>query len=61
MKNTVALDLHTAVAAVCPIVGVSVGKLADKATWRIDFDPAATPAQRAAARAALAAFTPKAA
>lgn len=42
-------QLHTAVAAVCPIDGVSVGRWNDKATWRIKFAPDATDAQRAAA------------
>lgn len=49
-----ASKLHEAVAAVCPIDGVAIGDPADKATWRIDFRPAATAAQKAAAAAALA-------
>ena len=49
--------LHEAIAAVCPIQGVSVGNAADKGTWRIDFDPAATQQQKTAAQAALAAFS----
>jgi hypothetical protein len=50
--------LNNAVAAVCPIDGLAVGDPADKATWRIDFDPSATDQQRQAAQAALAAFDP---
>jgi hypothetical protein len=52
----VAGTLHAKVAAVAPIVGVSVGSVDDKATWRIDFDPKATDAQRKAARAVITAF-----
>jgi len=29
-----------------PIVGVSFGDLSNRATWRIDFDPTATPSQK---------------
>jgi hypothetical protein len=39
--------LHAAIAAVCPIVGLSLGKLDDRSTWVIDFDPAATAASAA--------------
>lgn len=46
----------TAVAAVCPIHGISFGKLDDKATWRINFKDEATADQRAAAEAALKIF-----
>lgn len=49
-------DLHEAIAAVCPIIGVSIGKTADKSTWRIDFAEHVTPEQMAAAEEALAAF-----
>lgn len=42
--------------AVCPIDGVSMGEAANKATWRIDFKPEATPQQIAAAQAVVAAF-----
>ena len=57
-SNTLASDLHKAVAATCPIHGVSIGRRDDRATWRIDFAPEATDAQRVAAAAALAAFDP---
>ncbi len=50
-------DLHNAVAAVCPIVGVQAD-IKDRTTWIIDFDPSATDAQKAAAQAALTAFNP---
>lgn len=39
--------------AVCPGCELSVGDWSNKATWRIDFQPSATPAQRAAAQAAI--------
>lgn len=45
-------------AAGVPIVGVSVGRATDKATWRVDFAADATSAQRAAAQAVLDAFDP---
>lgn len=54
----IADNLTKAVHAVCPIVGVSIGSVGDKGTWRIDFDPTATDAQKAAAQAALNAFDP---
>lgn len=49
-----------AVAAVCPIDGVSICNIADKSTWRIDFKEAASANQRAAASAALLEFDPNA-
>ncbi len=48
--------LDTALKAVCPIYGVSVGDPQDKATWRIDFKPEATQGQREAAAQVMAAF-----
>ncbi len=48
--------LNNGIAAVCPIVGVSVGDPSDKATWRIDYGPSATDAQKQAAQAVVAAF-----
>jgi hypothetical protein len=48
--------LHAAVAAVAPIIGVSIGKPGDRATWRVDFDPSATAAQRTAAQNVINAF-----
>jgi hypothetical protein len=50
--------LHAAIAAVCPIVGLSLGRLDDRSTWVIDFDPAATAPQRTAAQNIVATFTP---
>lgn len=52
------VDLHNAVAAVCPIHGVSIGSESDPSTWTIDFRDDASPAQRAAAAQVLAAFDP---
>lgn len=54
--DTTAADLHAAIAAVCPIDGVSIGRKNDKATWRIDFRDNATADQRAAAEGIKAAF-----
>ena len=51
------LALHAAIAAVCPILGVSVGDPTDHTAWRIDFDPAATDAQRQAAQQLVAGWT----
>jgi hypothetical protein len=56
MQQDIALELHNAIAAVCPIQGVSIGNLADKATWRIDYDPAATAPQKQAAQAVITSF-----
>ena len=50
--------LHAKIAAVCPIDGVAIGDPADVKTWRIDFAVGATPAQQAAAQAALAVIAP---
>jgi hypothetical protein len=54
--DTTAADLHAAIAAVCPIHGVSIGRKDDKATWRIDFAPEASKEQKTAAAAAMAGF-----
>jgi hypothetical protein len=52
------LALHRAIAAACPILGIAIADPEDKATWRIDFDFAATELQREAAEAVLQAFDP---
>jgi len=45
-----ASDLDTAIRAVCPhIDGVSIGRVDDKTTWRIDFRAEAIAEERAAA------------
>lgn len=49
MIDNTAGQLHAAIAAVCPIHGVSIGRKDDKATWRIDYAPEATVEQQAAA------------
>lgn len=51
-----AQDLNTAISAVCPIDGVSIGRWNDRATWRIDFKSEATPDQRAAAQTVINTF-----
>ena len=48
--------LSQQIKAVCPIDGVAVGQPDDKSTWRIDFKPEATTAQRAQAQAVVNAF-----
>jgi hypothetical protein len=52
--------LHQAVAAVAPVVGVSIGEETEKDTWQIDFAPEATEQQRAAAEAVIAELDPTA-
>jgi predicted transcriptional regulator len=54
------LLLHKTIAAVCPITGVSVGDVNDKATWRISFGDSATDQQKTAAAAVVTAFDPTA-
>ena len=51
---TAALD--TALRAVAPIIGISIGRMDDRRTWRIDFAPEATQSQRDAAASVIAAF-----
>lgn len=55
---TIQTQVHAAVASVCPIDGISFGKIADKTTWRIDFKVEASTAQRASAQAVIDAFDP---
>ena len=50
--------IHAQIASVCPIDGIAIGDPNSPKTWRIDFAVGATPAQQAAAKAALAAITP---
>ena len=56
MIDTSATQLYAAVSAVAPIDGVSIGDKLDKSTWRVDFHPDATPAQKTAAQQAIASF-----
>ena len=53
--------LTAALAAVSPCVGVSVADPADRSTWRVDYSPAPTDAQRQAAVAVVAGWTDPAA
>lgn len=48
--------LDAAIKAVCPIHGISVGRIQDKSTWRIDFADEATEAQRALAADVVTAY-----
>lgn len=54
--NTAADKLSTALSAVAPVNGVSIGRRDDKSTWRIDFRSEATDEHKSAAQAVLAAF-----
>ncbi len=56
MTTSIVAQLDTAVRAVAPILGVSIGLLSDKATWRIDFDPGATVTERQDAQGVVDAF-----
>lgn len=46
--------LHNAIAEVCPVDSVSVGKSDDRATWSFDPDKEATPEQIAAGNNVIA-------
>lgn len=48
--------LHNQIAAVAPIVGVTIGNSSDKSTWIVNFDKSATKTQIAAAASIIAAF-----
>lgn len=48
--------LHEQIAKHAPICGVRIVDERDRSTWSIDFEPDATPAQQAAASAALSAY-----
>ena len=52
------MTLHNQIVAVAPISSISIGDLADKTTWRVDYLPGATDAQKAAAQAVIAAANP---
>lgn len=53
-----ALDHALRAAGIASVAGVSIGDPADKSTWRIDFFPGASQADKDAAAAALASFNP---
>ena len=53
---TLAAKVKEAVALVCPITGVSIGRSDDKETWKIHFAEDATAQQRADAQAAVEDF-----
>jgi len=48
-----AIKLHNAIAVVCPITGISVGKASDKTTWTFNATDTATDEQIAAAQAVI--------
>jgi len=48
--------LHRKIEAVAPVIGVAIGDLSNKPTWRIDFKPEATAQQRLDAQAVVGAF-----
>lgn len=47
------VQLDEALRVVCPIHGVSIGKVDDKSTWRISFKDEATAEQQAAAQGVI--------
>jgi hypothetical protein len=49
-------NLHSRLSAVAPIIGISIGSVDDKSTWRVDFDEGATAQQRADAAGVIEAF-----
>lgn len=55
--ETPAARLEKRIAKVCPIAGVSIGNMADKSSWRIDFRPEATPDQRSISASIVATWT----
>ncbi len=56
----IASEIHRRVAAVCPIVGISIVDAADPSTWVISFAPGATEQQQLDAQAIVDAFDPQA-
>jgi hypothetical protein len=58
LGDDLAKQVTDAVALVAPIQGISIGTANDKTTWRIDFKPEATSAQRIAAQSVLDNFVP---
>lgn len=59
MADQLAVFVDQAVRATgVPLISVTIGKPGDKATWRAQLAPSATPAQQATADAAIAAFDP---
>jgi hypothetical protein len=51
--NTFAARLHAAVAAVCPVHGVTIGRRDDRSSWIAHFTDEATEDQRHAAQAVI--------
>jgi ubiquinone biosynthesis protein UbiJ len=59
MSNTTAFDVDQLLKEYkIPIHGVSIGKVADKSTWRVDFHETATDSQRAMAMQLIINFDP---
>jgi len=56
MSTSLLNRLTSAVAAVAPIYGVSIGTWDDKETWVVSFKPEATEQQRTAAAGVITAF-----
>ena len=53
METHVLAEIHQRLAAIAPIVGISVPDENDTSTWRIDFDPSATTEERSDATTLL--------
>lgn len=50
---TISILIHSAVSAVCPIDGISIGDLSDKSTWKVNAKSFATQAELIAAQTAI--------
>lgn len=59
MKMDLATQLDAAVRAVCPIWGVSIGKVNDRSTWSFTPTPDATEEQIGEAALVIVNFVPK--
>ena len=52
------IELNEALEKVAPISGVRIGRRDDRTTWKVDFHPDATKAEREAAMSILDSFDP---
>lgn len=59
MKTPISVKLTRALSPL-PITGVSIGRINDKSTWRVDWIGTPTPAEIAQAQAVITAFDPSA-
>lgn len=59
--SSVAARLTDEIGSICPIHGVSIGRVNDKETWKVHFAESATPEQIESANSVVEAFDPKSA